>query len=358
MPTVSLCMITKNEEKCLTECLNSVKELVDEMIIVDTGSTDKTKEIAADFGARIFDFEWCDDFSAARNESLKHATGDWILVLDADEALAKKDCEKIKEIVGNASSDIVGFILIERGYTNNSTESGWTTSIGDCYEESKCASGYCLNPIVRLFKNNQKIQYKGVIHETITESANRLGKILPSNIPIHHYGKIDQGFKQKTKFYEKLGLKKIKEEGNYISYYELGRDYVGESKLDEAIQYLQSCVELNESFFDGWFVLGNVYLMKKNFVKAEEVYNKALALNKNNASLYSNMALVFISRKDYRNAVDYFIKSISINPKNASAHYNLGICFHATGNNKKAYLALKNAIELDPKYKNTVEFEW
>src|SRR3989344_364212 len=88
--TLSLCMITKNEEQFLEQCLNSVKELVDEIIIVDTGSTDKTTEIAGKFTDKIYDFKWCDDFSAARNESLKHATKNWILVLDADEQLDQK----------------------------------------------------------------------------------------------------------------------------------------------------------------------------------------------------------------------------------------------------------------------------
>ena len=76
MSTISLCMITKNEERYLEQCLNSVKEIVDEIIIVDTGSTDKTKEIAKKFKAKIIDFKWIDDFSAARNESLKHAAKD------------------------------------------------------------------------------------------------------------------------------------------------------------------------------------------------------------------------------------------------------------------------------------------
>src|SRR3989344_2135515 len=96
--TISLCMIAKNEEKHLEECLNSVKELVDEVIIVDTGSTDKTKQIAKKFNAKIYDFKWVDDFSAARNESLKHATKDWILVLDADEVLDKEALKVIKNV--------------------------------------------------------------------------------------------------------------------------------------------------------------------------------------------------------------------------------------------------------------------
>ena len=79
--TVSLCMIVKNEEAYLADCLASAKPFVDEMVIVDTGSTDRTVEIAERFGAKVFHFPWCDDFAAARNESLRHASGDWILVL-------------------------------------------------------------------------------------------------------------------------------------------------------------------------------------------------------------------------------------------------------------------------------------
>ncbi|MGH9426892.1 MAG: glycosyltransferase family 2 protein, partial [Terriglobia bacterium] len=92
-PKLSLCMIVKNEQRWLEDCLNSVKELVDEMIIVDTGSRDNTVEIAQRFGARLFDHPWSGDFSEARNHSLGSATGDWILVLDADEKLAQRDAK-------------------------------------------------------------------------------------------------------------------------------------------------------------------------------------------------------------------------------------------------------------------------
>src|SRR5260370_36190982 len=84
---VSLCMIVKNEEAYLDACLRSVVDLVDEIVIADTGSTDRTKEIALGFGARGIDFVWQYSFAAARNESLKHATGDWVIWLEADERL-------------------------------------------------------------------------------------------------------------------------------------------------------------------------------------------------------------------------------------------------------------------------------
>lgn len=98
MITISLCMIVKNEEENLPSCLDCVKGIVDEIIIVDTGSTDATKEIAAGYGARIFDFAWIDDFSAARNYAFAQATQEYILWLDADDILLEEDIEKFKRL--------------------------------------------------------------------------------------------------------------------------------------------------------------------------------------------------------------------------------------------------------------------
>src|SRR6478736_10083902 len=96
---VSLCMIVRNEEQNLAACLGPVVDLFDEIIIVDTGSHDKTKEIAKRFTLHVFDFTWCDDFSAARNESLDHATGDWIFWLDADDRVRPAQVATIRQIL-------------------------------------------------------------------------------------------------------------------------------------------------------------------------------------------------------------------------------------------------------------------
>lgn len=96
--TITLCMIVKDEEEVLQKCLNSVKEICDEIIIVDTGSTDKTKEIAKEFTENVIDFLWINDFSAARNFSFSHATKDYILWLDADDILLKEDLQKFKNL--------------------------------------------------------------------------------------------------------------------------------------------------------------------------------------------------------------------------------------------------------------------
>ncbi|MFN3533586.1 MAG: glycosyltransferase family 2 protein, partial [Candidatus Brocadia sp.] len=98
-PTLSACMIVKNEEKFLPQCLQSIKDAVDEVIIVDTGSTDKTVEIAKSFGARVYHHPWKNSFSEARNHSLSYATGDWILQIDADEALEQTDIPLLHKLI-------------------------------------------------------------------------------------------------------------------------------------------------------------------------------------------------------------------------------------------------------------------
>ena len=97
--SISLCMIVKNEENNIGQCLKKISRVVDEMIVVDTGSSDRTKDIARAFGARVFDFPWNGNFSDARNFSLSRASGAWIFVLDADEVISRKDHE-VSEAVG------------------------------------------------------------------------------------------------------------------------------------------------------------------------------------------------------------------------------------------------------------------
>ena len=100
MPKISLCMIVKNEEANLEACLRPVCGLVDEIVVVDTGSSDRTREIASDLGARVFDFPWCDDFSAARNESQRYARGEWVFWLDADDRVDEANVKKLERVFG------------------------------------------------------------------------------------------------------------------------------------------------------------------------------------------------------------------------------------------------------------------
>jgi tetratricopeptide (TPR) repeat protein len=121
--TLSLCMIVKNEEAYIAQCLMSVSPVIDEIIIVDTGSTDRTKDIAQVFGAQAYDFQWTHNFADARNFSLLKAHGDWILVLDADEVISSIDHAALTELIKKQKR--VGYSFTTRNYTENVNTEGW-----------------------------------------------------------------------------------------------------------------------------------------------------------------------------------------------------------------------------------------
>ncbi|MCD8218884.1 MAG: glycosyltransferase family 2 protein [Ruminococcus sp.] len=107
MPLISLCMIVKNEAKMLGRCLDSISDLIDEIIVVDTGSIDETKRVVAAYEAKIYDFPWQDDFAAARNYAVSQAVGDYWMWLDADDVIDPESHDKLRKIFADPGADVV-----------------------------------------------------------------------------------------------------------------------------------------------------------------------------------------------------------------------------------------------------------
>lgn len=168
MVSLTLSMIVKNEEKYLRKCLDSVKDVVDEIVIVDTGSTDSTIEIAKSFGAKVYNFEWINDFSAARNFALHNSTGNYILYLDADERLDEHSIPEIKRLV--ASKQKSAYYCTVKSYD---TEGGRDHSMR----------------YTRIFANLKGLAFTGKVHEQITPSLLENGfKLIQTKVLIHHLG--------------------------------------------------------------------------------------------------------------------------------------------------------------------------
>lgn len=225
MPNISLCMIIKNEEKYLTECLESVKNVVDEIIIVDTGSTDNSIDIAKNYNARIFSFEWIKDFSAARNFSIAQATGDWILYLDADERLDQSSISELKKLTTTKQK-----IAYNCTVRNLDSEIGRDNSMR----------------YPRLFPNYEGIQFTGKVHEQISPSLKEKGiEILSSNILIIHVGYNVSLEKKKQKAKRNLELLLEEYFVNKSPYfaYQLGLTYQILGDVDNAINYLKLAAE-------------------------------------------------------------------------------------------------------------------
>lgn len=213
--SISLCMIMKNEAKYLARCLNSVRGLVNETIIVDTGSTDNSVNIANMFGARVTFDPWQQDFARPRNISISRASCDWVLIMDPDEIILRKDHQAIKELT--RSKTLVAFQMITRNYGRDPRQIGYRTS-----KETKDPfgqdGGFVPSTKTRLFRNGLGIRFEGCWHELADYYVFR--NKLPAriiSIPIHHWTpEISQGsIKEKGRFYLALGEKKVREQPNH-----------------------------------------------------------------------------------------------------------------------------------------------
>jgi glycosyltransferase involved in cell wall biosynthesis len=166
--TISATMIVRNEAGVLAACLQSIHKLVDEIVVVDTGSTDATRKIARDFGAVLLEFPWCDDFSAARNHGIDHATGDWLLYIDADERARPCDRDALRQ---DLSDDTLLCSTVR----------------------FRPRTGFTAYPEYRLIRRDPRIRFHGAMHETFLADVNWLvdageGRIGASGLVLDHIG--------------------------------------------------------------------------------------------------------------------------------------------------------------------------
>lgn len=168
---LSLCMIVRDNERTLDDALNSAKPWVDEMVVVDTGSTDATVQIAESAGAKVFEFPWCDDFAAARNESLRHARGDWLFWMDSDDTLSEDNGHKLRAVVDSATPESpMGYVL-------------------QVYCGDGQTQGFTVVDHVKLFRNLPGIHFEGRIHEQVLPSIRGLGgEVGWTDIYVNHSG--------------------------------------------------------------------------------------------------------------------------------------------------------------------------
>ncbi|MDD5722993.1 MAG: glycosyltransferase [Syntrophales bacterium] len=281
-PSVSLCMIVKNEEQNLPRCLMSALPVVDEMIIVDTGSTDRTRDIAKAFGARVYAFEWTDNFSEARNCSLSKAGGDWILVLDADEAISPLDYDGLATITQNGTGHPAAYAITTRNYIRPVYATGWTCNDGH-YAQEEAGTGWYPSVKVRLFSNDKRIRFENSVHELVEPSLRRNGiTVRACDIPVHHYGQLDmEHYVAKGEAYYLLGRKKLEEKGDDLqSLVELAIQAGGElGKHAEAVDLWKRVLILDPLNVKAFLNMGYAYLKMGKHEEARAAGEKALALD-------------------------------------------------------------------------------
>lgn len=313
-PLLTLSMIVKNEEKYLRGCLESVKDIADEIVIVDTGSTDKTLEIAEKFNANIFHFDWIDDFSAARNFALSKSNGNWILYLDADERLSPDSVRELKTIINK--QDKLGI---------NCT----VTNLDD-YTGNVRKMNY-----IRLFRNADKIHFEGKAHEQIQNSLVKSGyKIIRSDIEIIHYGYNlpKEELKHKAERNLKLLLSDYETTKNSYCAYQLANTY---SVLDEhgkAIRFYKEALKDKTLPVEYRSIcslqLADDKMRNGDLKEAHNLVKEGLTYDKTNVNLILLGSQVFSSLDNYNEAIKFCRDAFKINNSkndNSSIAKNLDI---------------------------------
>lgn len=352
-PQISLCMIVKNEEDCIASCLQSVQSAVDEIIVLDTGSTDKTVEIALKAGAAVHFREWQGDFAAARNASIQLASGEWILVLDADETLAEGHGSLLRQIVAT-SPDADGFFVRIVNYFG--TEAQHT--------------GSSVSSALRLFRNKPAYRYDGRIHEQIVQpilTANPEARLLYSAIQLNHGGYLPEVVKKKDKVQRNMSLliQELEHTDNESFHrYNLGVEYMraGEYLLareqfqlsrtvhdwrktsfghvvvlrevnclqalgrwEEAVKLCQSAAADLSQFPDLFFTLGKIHYQLRQWEQAEAAFRTALEIgvapphytSTSGVGTYSasfHLGKTHEQLGDYNGAIQWYAHALRFNP--------------------------------------------
>jgi glycosyltransferase involved in cell wall biosynthesis len=335
-------MIVKNESENLPRCLDSVKEVVDEMIVMDTGSDDDTIAIAKSYGATVPIYQWQGNFSDARNEALKYVTGDWILVLDADEELNPAILPKMRRAMEKEENLVINLIRHEIGAVQ---------------------SPYSLTS--RLFRKHPQVTFTRPYHSIIDDNVAILLKKEPDwkivdlpDIAILHYGytqdKIDSldKFARARKAME--GFYKEHPHDPYVCS-KLGALYLQVGRQKEGFKLLKHGLKCHGSnthiLYELYYHLGNYYYSVDEFKKSADHFLKAIGqpiLPQLKLGAYNNFGGLLYEAEKYETALTVFEKTVEIDPSYADGYYNLGLVLKQLHRLPESIKAYKKALKLSP----------
>ncbi len=306
--TLSLCMIVKNEEQTLDRCLNSCHEVFDEIIIVDTGSTDNTVTIAKKYTNKIYHFKWVDNFSLARNYSFSLATSQYVMWLDADDIINKTELDKLKNLKLKLDSNINTIML---KYAIAFDENNAPTF--SYYRE-------------RIFKTCDKPKWEDPVHEAIVP----YGNILYEDITIEHR-KINQSTnpKRNLKIYEALVKNKVDLKPRQLFYY--ARELYFNSYYKKAIkvfkQFLLTTNGYKENYIEACLNISKCYQLIKDNKNALEWLFKSFYFDLPRAEILCEIGDIYIRELNYQSAIYYYKLALQCQRNLKNGGFVLNDCY-------------------------------
>jgi glycosyltransferase involved in cell wall biosynthesis len=266
MATLGLSMIVKNGGKDLRLCLESVRSIVDQIVIADTGSTDETVSIAREFGATVVSHPWQDHYAEARNAALAPITTDWVLVLDADEELIPEAGREIPRLLQDTSSEIGGYRLCIRNYVKVRFTSVLGTLSRDNHddvERARAAPAYADHRLCRLFRRHPGIYYHCRVHEVVEHQVINAGfRLAESDLRILHFGHLAEtaGYQGKYDYYRRILKMAVEETPEYphiwLQLAIVEKEFF--ANPEEAVACAQKAIALRPSEYEAWSLIGTI----------------------------------------------------------------------------------------------------
>ena len=340
MITVSLCMIVKNEEDVIARCLNSVKDIVDEIIIVDTGSTDNTKEIAKGFTNKIFDFNWINDFSAARNHSFSKATMDYILWLDADDVILEEDRTKFKQLKKNLDPTVD---IVMMKYNVGFDAQGNANFSFFRERLSKSAGNY-------------------LWYEPVHEYLQISGNIIKADICITHKKKNTPIHGRNLAIYEEIISQGTELTTRGLYYY--ARELKDNGRYDDAIKYFNKFLNSEKGWLEDNITacseLAKCYSINNDSKNSLRAMIRSMEYDTPRAELCCQIGYYYKNKKNYNQALFWFDLATKLKkPENSWGFINhdswgyipcieLSVCYDKIGNIEEAIKYNNKAAEYKP----------
>jgi glycosyltransferase involved in cell wall biosynthesis len=315
-PAVSFCMIVRDGGDDLAACLDSVAPLVDEMVVVDTGSEDDSVAVARAHGARVSSIPWPDDFAAARNAYVAAARGDWILSLDADETIERVDPRAFREEL--SAREHGAYVFTIRNYFSMAE---WSSPLApsEFGAEVEPGIGWKLTRTVRLFSRRRGLRYRFPVHESLIPAAReRRIPVRACAIPIHHRGPLRwrEDRVRKTENYMRLGLKKLSQYPRlFLSHLELGRAYFARGDYERAERLFVGCLRLNPFCVPAYFCLTLASLRLGQPERALRGVRRGLRLFPRNVDLLYARGLAEIEAGDLISALESLGPALRLLPQ-------------------------------------------
>lgn len=327
MKELSLCMIVKNEEKVIGRCLDSISDIVDEIIIVDTGSTDKTKSIVSQYTDKIYDFEWVNDFAKARNYSFSKATKEYVFWLDADDVVLEEDRKKLIKLKEGMDGTVDVYTMI---YNYSQDENGMPLII---------------QRRERIVKRENNYQWLSPIHEVIVPSGN----IVDTDIVITHEKHEIKDVNRNLKIFEEMIKNHVKFDDRQEYCY--AKELYFLQHIPEAIEqynkfiskYIKEYDKRKDLLYSALIELSDCY---KRTGDEEKEWETLLLILKNQIpqkDCLNRIADIFFRKKKWEEAIFWYKKALEIEDTADSSYSNyysnicIGVCYYWIGHIKKAY---------------------